>query len=42
MLTRAVVAGMQQRDAGTIINVAGLIAFSGPQLAGSSDDAKRR
>jgi uncharacterized protein len=30
MLTRAVVAGMQQRGEGTIINVAGMIAFSGP------------
>jgi uncharacterized protein len=30
MLTRAVVAGMQARRAGTIINVAGMIAFSGP------------
>jgi len=30
VLTRAVVAGMQQRDQGTIINVAGMIAFSGP------------
>ena len=30
MLTRAVVAGMQDRDEGTIINVAGMIAFSGP------------
>ena len=30
MLTRAAVAGMQERGAGTIINVAGMIAFSGP------------
>jgi len=30
MLTRAVVGGMQARGAGTIINVAGMIAFSGP------------
>jgi short-subunit dehydrogenase len=30
MLTRAAVAGMQQRGEGTIINVAGMIAFSGP------------
>jgi short-subunit dehydrogenase len=30
MLTRAVVAGMRQRGAGTVINVAGMIAFSGP------------
>lgn len=30
MLTRAVVAGMQERGEGTIINVAGMIAFSGP------------
>jgi short-subunit dehydrogenase len=30
MLTRAVVAGMQQRGEGTVINVAGMIAFSGP------------
>jgi uncharacterized protein len=30
MLTRAVVAGMQKRGEGTIINVAGMIAFSGP------------
>jgi uncharacterized protein len=30
MLTRAVVAGMQQRGEGTIISVAGMIAFSGP------------
>jgi uncharacterized protein len=30
MLTRAVVAGMQARGEGTIINVAGMIAFSGP------------
>ncbi len=30
MLARAVVAGMQQRGEGTIINVAGMIAFSGP------------
>ena len=30
MLTRAVVAGMQERGEGTIINVSGMIAFSGP------------
>jgi short-subunit dehydrogenase len=30
MLTRAAVAGMQARGAGTIISVAGMIAFSGP------------
>jgi uncharacterized protein len=30
MLARAVVAGMQKRGGGTIINVAGMIAFSGP------------
>ncbi|MFJ8751930.1 SDR family NAD(P)-dependent oxidoreductase [Streptomyces sp. NPDC102441] len=30
MLTRAVVAGMQERGEGQIINVAGMIAFSGP------------
>lgn len=30
MLTRAVVAGMQERGEGTIINVAAMIAFSGP------------
>ena len=30
MLTRAVVGGMQDRGEGTIINVAGMIAFSGP------------
>ncbi len=30
MLTRAVVAGMRQRGEGTVINVAGMIAFSGP------------
>jgi uncharacterized protein len=30
MLTRAVVAGMQERGEGTIINMAGMIAFSGP------------
>jgi uncharacterized protein len=30
MFARAVVAGMQQRGEGTIINVAGMIAFSGP------------
>jgi short-subunit dehydrogenase len=30
MLTRAAVAGMQARGEGTIINVAGMIAFSGP------------
>ena len=30
MLARAAVAGMQQRGEGTIINVAGMIAFSGP------------
>jgi short-subunit dehydrogenase len=30
MLTRAVVGGMQERGEGTIINVAGMIAFSGP------------
>jgi short-subunit dehydrogenase len=30
MLTRAAVAGMQERGAGKIINVAGMIAFSGP------------
>ena len=30
MLTRAVVGGMQERAEGTIINVAGMIAFSGP------------
>jgi short-subunit dehydrogenase len=30
MLTRAVVGGMQERGAGTIITVAGMIAFSGP------------
>ncbi|MET7878333.1 SDR family NAD(P)-dependent oxidoreductase [Micromonospora profundi] len=30
MLTRAVVGGMQARGEGTIVNVAGMIAFSGP------------
>ena len=30
MLARAAVAGMQERATGTIINVAGMIAFSGP------------
>jgi len=30
MLTRAVVGSMQARGEGTIINVAGMIAFSGP------------
>ncbi len=30
MLTRAAVGGMQERGEGTIINVAGMIAFSGP------------
>ena len=30
LLTRAVVAGMQERGEGTIVNVAGMIAFSGP------------
>jgi short-subunit dehydrogenase len=30
MLTRAVVAGMQRRGEGTIVNVSGMIAFSGP------------
>jgi uncharacterized protein len=30
MLTRAAVAGMQHRGEGTVINVAGMIAFSGP------------
>jgi short-subunit dehydrogenase len=30
MLSRAAVAGMQARGAGTIINVAGMLAFSGP------------
>lgn len=30
MLTRAVVAGMRERGEGTIINVAGMLAFSGP------------
>jgi uncharacterized protein len=30
MLARAAVAGMRQRGEGTIINVAGMIAFSGP------------
>ncbi|GAA2425997.1 SDR family NAD(P)-dependent oxidoreductase [Streptomyces glaucus] len=30
MLTRAAVAGMRERGAGKIINVAGMIAFSGP------------
>ena len=30
MLTRAVVAGMRQRGEGTVINVASMIAFSGP------------
>ncbi|MGP3756305.1 SDR family NAD(P)-dependent oxidoreductase [Streptomyces sp. IBSNAI001] len=30
LLTRAVVAGMQERGEGKIINVAGMIAFSGP------------
>jgi short-subunit dehydrogenase len=30
MLTRAAVSGMQARGAGTIINVSGMIAFSGP------------
>ncbi|MFF1485391.1 SDR family NAD(P)-dependent oxidoreductase [Streptomyces sp. NPDC058319] len=30
MLTRAAVAGMRERGAGNIINVAGMIAFSGP------------
>ena len=33
MLTRAALAGMTQRHAGTIINVAGMIAFSGPAPA---------
>ncbi|MFI1996901.1 SDR family NAD(P)-dependent oxidoreductase [Actinoplanes sp. NPDC020271] len=33
MLTRAVVSGMQARGEGTIINVAGMIAFSGPAPA---------
>jgi hypothetical protein len=30
MLARATVAGMQERGAGTIVNVVGMIAFSGP------------
>jgi short-subunit dehydrogenase len=30
MLTRAAVGGMQQRGEGTIVNVSGMIAFSGP------------
>jgi len=30
LLTRAAVAGMRQRGEGTVINVAGMIAFSGP------------
>jgi short-subunit dehydrogenase len=30
MLTRVAVAGMQERGEGTVINVAGMIAFSGP------------
>jgi short-subunit dehydrogenase len=30
MLTRAAVPGMIERGEGTIINVAGMIAFSGP------------
>lgn len=30
MLTRAAVAGMRERGEGTIVNVAGMIAFSGP------------
>lgn len=30
MLTRAAVAGMQERGEGTIVNVSGMIAFSGP------------
>ncbi|MGW7682648.1 SDR family NAD(P)-dependent oxidoreductase [Kribbella sp. NPDC054772] len=30
LLTRAVVGGMQERGSGTIINVGGMIAFSGP------------
>jgi short-subunit dehydrogenase len=30
LLTRAAVAGMQERGAGRIVNVAGMIAFSGP------------
>ncbi len=30
MLTRAAVPGMPSRGEGTIINVAGMIAFSGP------------
>lgn len=30
LLTRAVLGGMQERGEGTIINVAGMIAFSGP------------
>jgi uncharacterized protein len=30
MLTRAAVAGMQERGEGRIVNVAGMIAFSGP------------
>ncbi|MBM9509372.1 SDR family NAD(P)-dependent oxidoreductase [Actinacidiphila acididurans] len=30
LLTRAAVAGMQERGEGTIVNVAGMIAFSGP------------
>lgn len=33
MLTRAAVAGMQQRGSGVIVNVAGMIAFSGPAPA---------
>lgn len=33
MLTRAAVAGMQERGEGTIVNVAGMIAFSGPAPA---------
>lgn len=30
LITRAAVGGMQERGAGTIVNVAGMIAFSGP------------
>ncbi|GAB3955819.1 hypothetical protein [Micromonospora vulcania] len=30
LLSRAAVGGMQERGAGAIINVAGMIAFSGP------------
>ena len=33
MLTRAAVGGMQERGEGTIVNVAGMIAFSGPAPA---------